>query len=159
MCTCKYFWLKVWLSFGPTHDIFVGLKYRGSVRRLFALWCGLQVNPDDPEWCHFQRALKRNVYDWYRFWLKCAAHPLFQGAARPLPSPRATAGLSSGRRDRHWPARPPTGRLMLAFQLGSRNRRPTVHYHESTSWNNVLGAGYHWGNLTTSPARCCHCWC
>ena len=36
MCTCKFFWLKVWLSFGPTHDIFVGLKYRGSVRRLLA---------------------------------------------------------------------------------------------------------------------------
>ena len=30
---------------------------------------------------------------WYRCWLKCAAHPLFQVAAHPLPSPRATAGL------------------------------------------------------------------
>ena len=36
MCTCKYFWLQVWLSFGPTHDIFAGLKYTGSVRRLLA---------------------------------------------------------------------------------------------------------------------------
>ena len=40
--------------------------------------------------------------------------------------------------------------LMLAFQLDSRNRRPKLHYHQSTSWTNVLVAGYHLGTHTTS---------
>ena len=43
--------------------------------------------------------------------------------------------------------------LMLAFQLDSRNRRPKLHYHQSTSWTNVLVAGSHLGaHTTSSPA-------
>ena len=79
MCTCKYFCLKAWLSVGPTHDIFVG----------WALWCGLQGTPDNPELCHFPRALK------------VRRSPPFPGRRSPPPFSSRNRGLVIR------PARPP----------------------------------------------------